>query len=1809
MKHFTKIYLLAVVCAMIFPLSIQAQISGVVFRDFNANGVKDSTSGFVETGVIGVKVTAYNQAGNSFITTTITNGVYTLATGAPGKYRVEFSDFADKDFDGSVGSNSNTSVQFVDVPVGGVSGINLGINYPDHYNNGSPPTLFTPCYVTGTTSAAGNEKVFVKWNYSTTGVPIMFGGSASNPQGLATLNQIGSVWGVAFDRQKQLIYTSAFLKRHTILLDGSGPDNGLGNIFTIDAVNGNPALLFNLQDIGINVGTIPNSTERGIIGGTTTPSKDSVAYDKVGKVGIGDIDLSTDGKTLWTVVVNETDPRLAAIKLDADNNPATSPVAADVQSWPITLPCTGGTGRPFGLKYYRGQLYIGIICDANISQDKNDLTASVLRFNPADQTFTNVLNFPLNYNKGKALNISPCDIYTGWYPWTNNYTFPPTGTPVCKSDAGNEIIRPTPMLTDIEFDTDGSMILGFSDRWGNQAGNGNNGPLGGGFYTVGATGGDILRAAASGNGTYTLESNGTSGQNTSTTTGNNEGPGGGEFYNDIAGFHREAAQGGLTLWPGSGQVVSTFLDPLNPFTGGVVKFNNTSGQIENRYQIFANGGGTFGKASGLGDLEFSAIEAPIQIGNRVWKDTDGDGIQDPEEPPLSGVTVVLLENCTGNPVATAITDANGNYYFSSATGTSTTSSIYGVSLNYNTAYCLKVTSLGSDPSVAGLTLTTISPSPGETSGVSNSGTTLTNSDAFIIGGQPTISLTIGNAGENNYTYDFGFPVCTKPSAGTDVKICAPVTTAALTAAITGQTWSQLGTSPATATINASGAVTGLTADGTYLFELSAGAGCSDTVAVTRSSVSVTISGPATICSAELPQSFTASPSGGSFNNGLPAGVTVSGNVLTITATANLSSLNFNYSFTDPVTGCSANASKTVTINDGGTKVNIGADTLCVNQTATYTDPNGLTGTWSGPGITDTGTGATLNSTAALTALGLSAPASFYIYYSQTNGNCSRIDSGLVQILPRPNVSISGPVTICANALPANFTASPAGGSFSLPNGLPAGAVTENGNTLTLNAGSGLSSLTFSYQYTDTGTGCSNTASHTVTITPKPNAGTDKSLACADPTAGTLQTSTTLTGFTPTGGTWSANAGNPAVASVTNLGAVSGMTVAGTYLFIYDASGCKDTVAITVEPCTGCVKPNAGTDITICVPATSAKLTAVTADGTWTAQAGNPAPAIIDASGNVTAITATGTYKFIYSVTLGGQTCTDTAQVISKPFAPSLTSNSPVCEGDDLVITADGGSVYSWVGPDNANGTIAIDPAAPWVLTLDNVELSMAGTYTFSIHGNCVAEKAIQVVINPKPVITVVEPINGEVCTTAGTAQLTATPAGGTWSVVGMPAGVTVTNTGAVSGLVSAGTFSFIYSINGCSDTIVLTAKDCQIPCPKPIIIPSAAPVCSPDNNSYSVSFTVTGQIGVLKVNNGILSGSNPYTVTGIPGGTSLKITDSLSAVCKYDTLVAGPNCNCTPQLPTVLSPSLTVCVGDTFPTLRATVIGQAVAEWFSQPTGGSVLFTGNNYKPSGTVALPDTFYVQAKSTDQSCPLNSVSGRIPVTLNIQNCSVTVDLALKKMINKKIARVGDTLIYTLKVWNESDQNATGVEVTDTLSTSVQFLNGSFAAGRGSASLSGNVIKWVIGTIAAQGDTVTLSYKIKAIAEGIHFNVAEISKINEKDTDSTPGNGKDVEDDLDRQCFTVPLKLCAGEKVQINVPEKYTNVQWYKDGSTAVIAVGNEVLISEIGTYNFTASNSICPAQGCCPIIIELGDTCCPTNLCVPFTVKRVKKSKVL
>lgn len=51
------------------------------------------------------------------------------------------------------------------------------------------------------------------------------------------------------------------------------------------------------------------------------------------------------------------------------------------------------------------------------------------------------------------------------------------------------------------------------------------------------------------------------------------------------------------------------------------------------------------------------------MGDFVWRDDDGDGVQDPEEPGLAGVVVNLQVNCDPGQLLTTVTDSNGAYRF------------------------------------------------------------------------------------------------------------------------------------------------------------------------------------------------------------------------------------------------------------------------------------------------------------------------------------------------------------------------------------------------------------------------------------------------------------------------------------------------------------------------------------------------------------------------------------------------------------------------------------------------------------------------------------------------------------------------------------------------------------------------------------------------------------------------------------------------------------------------------------------------------------------------------------------------------------------------------------------------------------------------------------------------------------------------------------------------------------------------------------------------------------------------------------------
>ncbi len=406
--------------------------------------------------------------------------------------------------------------------------------------------------------------------------------------------------------------------------------------------------------------------------------------------------------------------------------------------------------------------------------------------------------------------------------------------------------------------------------------------------------------------------------------------------------------------------------------------------------------------------------------------------------------------------------------------------------------------------------------------------------------------------------------------------------------------------------------------------------------------------------------------------------------------------------------------------------------------------------------------------------------------SKTGSNTEEVVPG-----PCPVATAQGGSACVGGTITLQGTAAPNGATFKWtgPNGYTSTQLSPVLSNVTA-ANAGIYTLTVTFnQLSDIDTA-------KVTVFPKPNAGIDKSLACADPSTGALQTTTTLTGFSPVGGIWSVQPGNPASATVNNAGSVSGMTVAGIYRFIYSVNNCTDTVAVTVQPCLGCVKPNAGNDQSVCEPVSTVSLTGFSpAGGTWSAQGGNPASATVTNAGVVSGMTINGTYRFIYSVTQGGQTCSDTVNVVRRPkpnAGPDVSICAPLTTAKLTAVTAGG----SW--------TPIASPANPSAASIDasgNVSgMTAVGTYRFVYSvtsGGQTCTDTASVVRNAKPVAGPDQTLacaNPTTNTLTTSTTLAPSPAGGSFAQLGnQPAAATV-NGNAVSGMTVAGTYRFVYTV-------------------------------------------------------------------------------------------------------------------------------------------------------------------------------------------------------------------------------------------------------------------------------------------------------------------------------------------------------------------------------------------------------------------------------
>jgi len=219
----------------------------------------------------------------------------------------------------------------------------------------------------------------------------------------------------------------------------------------------------------------------------------------------------------------------------------------------------------------------------------------------------------------------------------------------------------------------------------------------------------------------------------------------------------------------------------------------------------------------------------------------------------------------------------------------------------------------------------------------------------------------------------------------------------------------------------------------------------------------------------------------------------------------------------------------------------------------------------------------------------------------------------------------------------------------------------------------------------------------------------------------------------------------------------------------------------------------------------------------------------------------------------GTTTTPIQSAICPAIAAS--SNTPVCVGGTINLSLNSTSTnatYLWTGPNGFSSTVAA-PSIP------SATLAMAGTYTcvVTITGyTCTTTVNTVVVVNPAPTSANAGP-DQSICAATGSVVMAGNlPASGTgiWTQVSGPSASTITsptsNTSSVTGLTSAGTYLFQWTI---STSCAASSDQIQV-------VVSATPTVSnagPDASVCGLTAALAGNVPT--------TGTGTWTLVSGPG--------------------------------------------------------------------------------------------------------------------------------------------------------------------------------------------------------------------------------------------------------------------------------------------------------------------------------------------------------
>ncbi|MBL7888863.1 MAG: PKD domain-containing protein [Bacteroidia bacterium] len=726
-------------------------------------------------------------------------------------------------------------------------------------------------------------------------------------------------------------------------------------------------------------------------------------------------------------------------------------------------------------------------------------------------------------------------------------------------------------------------------------------------------------------------------------------------------------------------------------------------------------------------------------------------------------------------------------------------------------------------------------------------TTLTNGQIVTCVMTSNLSGVTNNPATSNAITMTVNAVPATPTASSNSPVCSGNTINLSTPTATGATYSWTGPSAFTSTTQNPARPSATTAmAGTYSVTVTQN-GCTSLAGTTAVIVNAT---PAT------PTASSNSPvcAGSTINLTTP---TVTGATYSWTGPSAFTSTTQNPTRPSSTTAMAGTYSVTVTQN-GCTSL-VGTTAVVVNAIPATPTASSNTPVCSGNTInlsTPTVTGATYSWTGPST-------------FTSSNQNPTRPSSttamaGTYSVTVTQNgcTSLAGTTAVVVNATPATPTASSntpvcSGSAINLSTPTVTGATyswtgpsTFTSTTQNPTRPSSTTAMAGTYSVTVTQGGCTSLAGTTAVVVnaiPATPTASSNTPVC---TGNTINLSTpTVTGATYS---WTGPATfTSAVRTPNRTNATTAM--AGTYSVTVTQNGCTSlagttAVVVNTTPATPTASSNtpvcSGNTINLTTPTVTGATYSWTGPSTFTSSTQNPTR-----PSSTTAMVGT------YSVTVTQNGCTSlagtTAVVVNAtPAAPTAGSNSPVCVGSTINLTASTltGATYSWTGPASFNSTNQ-NPTRP------SATNGMAGTYSVTATQNgCTSVAGTTIVTISSSVTPSVTTaiVSGSNPTCAGQPiTMTATPTnGGTtptyqWQVNGANAG-----TGAV--------FTSSTLANGDIVTCIMTSNS---PCASPTTATSTG-------IAMTVTSTVTPAVAISGSSTICAGASATFTATPTNGGTA-----------------------------------------------------------------------------------------------------------------------------------------------------------------------------------------------------------------------------------------------------------------------------------------------------------------------------------------------------